>query len=146
MTRTPSAWIVLKFGGTSVSSLPNWRNIARVVAERRAAGARVLIVHSAISGITDRLERLLDAGTQKAQEEQLRAIEEGHRRLAAQLGVTPGEEIERLLDDVREIAAGVALMRAVSDRTRARVMAAGELMATHLGDGYRAARGKDENN
>ena len=141
MTRTPSAWIVLKFGGTSVSSLPNWRNIARVVAERRAAGARVLIVHSAISGITDRLERLLDAGTQKAQEEQLRAIEEGHRRLAAQLGVTPGEEIERLLDDVREIAAGVALMREVSDRTRARVMAAGELMATHLGTRFLAAQG-----
>ena len=61
MTRTPSAWMVLKFGGTSVSSLPNWTNIARVVAERRAGGARVLIVHSALAGITDRLERLLDA-------------------------------------------------------------------------------------
>ena len=141
MTRTPSAWIVLKFGGTSVSSLPNWRNIARVVAERRAGGARVLIVHSAISGITDRLERLLDAATDKEQEEQLRAIEEGHRRLAAQLGVTPGEEVERLLAEVREIAAGVALVHEVSDRTRARVMAAGELMATHLGARFLAAQG-----
>ena len=143
MTRTPSAWIVLKFGGTSVSSLPNWRNIARVVAERRAAGARVLIVHSAISGITDRLERLLDATTDNAQQEQLRAIEEGHRSLAAQLGVTAGEEIERLLDDVREIAAGVALVREVSDRTRARVLAAGELMATHLGTRFLAAQGHE---
>ena len=45
----PSAWIVLKFGGTSVSSLANWTNIARIVAERRAGGERVLIVHSAAS-------------------------------------------------------------------------------------------------
>ena len=51
-----SAWIVLKFGGTSVSSLANWRNIAKVAAERRAGGARVLIVHSAITGVTDHLE------------------------------------------------------------------------------------------
>ncbi|MDB6088949.1 MAG: Diaminopimelate decarboxylase, partial [Gammaproteobacteria bacterium] len=49
MTRTASAWIVLKFGGTSVSSLANWRNIAKVASARTAAGARVLIVHSAIT-------------------------------------------------------------------------------------------------
>ena len=55
MTRTASAWIVLKFGGTSVSSLNNWRNIAKVAAARAAGGARVLIVHSAVTGITDRL-------------------------------------------------------------------------------------------
>ena len=57
MTRTPSAWIVLKFGGTSVATLGNWTNIAGVVSERAAGGARVLLVHSAVSGITDRLER-----------------------------------------------------------------------------------------
>ena len=67
MTRTPSAWIVLKFGGTSVSTLANWTNIARVAAARSAGGARVLIVHSAVTGITDRLERLLDAATAEAQ-------------------------------------------------------------------------------
>ena len=111
MTRTPSAWIVLKFGGTSVSSLANWRNIARVVAARRAAGARVLIVHSAISGITDGLERLLDAGTEKAQEEQLRAIEEGHRQASAaqSIGVTPVRgDAEAASSTMRTIAAGVA--------------------------------------
>jgi len=30
-----AAWIVLKFGGTSVSTLSNWRNIAAVVRQRR---------------------------------------------------------------------------------------------------------------
>ena len=33
----PSAWVVLKFGGTSVAMLPNWTNIAGIIAQRRAA-------------------------------------------------------------------------------------------------------------
>jgi len=138
---TPSAWIVLKFGGTSVSSLPNWSNIARVAAERQTGGARVLIVHSAISGITDRLERLLDAAIGQAPEEELRAIEDRHRILAAELSVPLGEDVERRLAELREIAAGVALVREVSDRTRARVLASGELMASEIGARFLAARG-----
>ncbi len=141
MTPTPSPWIVLKFGGTSVSSLANWNNIARVAAERRALGARVLIVHSAVSGITDRLERLLDAATLQAPEQELSAIEACHRHLADELGVPLGTDIERILEELREIAAGIALVREVSDRTRARVMAAGELMATHIGARFLLARG-----
>ncbi|HUO20695.1 MAG TPA: bifunctional aspartate kinase/diaminopimelate decarboxylase [Steroidobacteraceae bacterium] len=141
MTRSPSPWIVLKFGGTSVATLANWTNIAQVAAERRAEGARVLIVHSAVSGITDRLERLLDAAVGQAHEEELAAIEERHRRLAADLGVSPGEDVERHFEELREIAAGIALVREVSDRTRARVMATGELMATRIGARFLAARG-----
>src|SRR5690348_18504157 len=85
VTRTASDWVVLKFGGTSVSSLTNWRNIAKVAAARHAEGARVLIVHSALTGITDRLEKLLAAARGDAQEEELRLIEERHQRLPAEL-------------------------------------------------------------
>jgi bifunctional diaminopimelate decarboxylase / aspartate kinase len=143
VSRTPSSWIVLKFGGTSVATLANWKNIARVAAARRAAGARVLIVHSAIAGITDRLERLLDAAIGQAQEDELNAIEERHRQLALELGIAPGEEVERYFAELREIAAGVALVREVSDRTRARVMASGELMATQLGARFLRTQGLD---
>ena len=138
---TPSAWMVLKFGGTSVSSLRNWANIARVIAARRALGAHVLIVHSALAGITDRLERLLDAAIAQAPEEELRAIEERHHRFAAELGVPLDAEVGRQLAELREIAAGVALVREVSERTRARVMAAGELLITPLAVRYLASRG-----
>ncbi|MGH8297753.1 MAG: bifunctional aspartate kinase/diaminopimelate decarboxylase [Steroidobacteraceae bacterium] len=133
MTRTASDWIVLKFGGTSVSSLATWRNIAKVAAARRAAGARLLIVHSALTGITDRLEKLLSAARGEAQEEELKLIDERHRRLAAELGIPLGEGCERQLAELRQIAAGIALIDEVSDRTRARVMSSGELMATELG-------------
>jgi diaminopimelate decarboxylase/aspartate kinase len=143
VSRTPSSWIVLKFGGTSVATLANWNNIARIAAARRASGARVMIVHSALAGITDRLERLLDAAIGQAQDEELKAIEERHRQLALELGITPGEEVERYFAELREIAAGVALMREVSDRTRARVMASGELMATQLGARFLRTQGLD---
>jgi len=138
---SPSDWMVLKFGGTSVSTLESWTNIARIISERRAHGARVLIVHSAITGITDRLGRLLDAAISQSHAGELQAIEERHRRLAAELGIPLGEELERQLAEIGEIAAGVALVREVSERTRARVMATGELMATHLGARFLQSRG-----
>jgi diaminopimelate decarboxylase/aspartate kinase len=139
--RTPCEWIVLKFGGTSVSSRANWRNIVEVTAARRAEGARVLIVHSALSGITDRLEKLLEAARGEAHEEELRLIEQRHRDLAAELGIELGAACERQLAELRQIAEGVALIGEVSDRTRARVLSAGELMATDLGARFLAAQG-----
>jgi len=137
----PSPWIVLKFGGTSVSSLANWRNIAQVARSRHDSGARVLIVHSAVTGITDRLEKLLDSALAQTHEGDLRAIEERHTRLAAELGIPLGVEVERYLAELRQIAAGVALVGEVSDRTRARVMSAGELMATELGSRFLRSQG-----
>jgi len=50
-----SHWVVLKFGGTSVSSVSNWKNVAGVVRARLDEGLRPVVVHSALSGITDRL-------------------------------------------------------------------------------------------
>jgi bifunctional diaminopimelate decarboxylase / aspartate kinase len=141
VTRTASDWIVLKFGGTSVSSLANWRNIAKVAAARRAEGARVLIVHSALTGITDRLERLLAAARGAAQEEELAIIDERHRRLAAELGITWGADGERQLAELRQITAGIALIGEVSDRTRARVMSSGELLATDIGARFLRTQG-----
>ena len=134
-------WVVLKFGGTSVSSLQNWRNIAAVVRERLAAGRRVLIVHSAVSGITDRLEKLLAAALAGAHEPVLAAIEERHRQLVGELGIGVSAELERYFTELRQVAAGLALMRELSDRTRARVMATGELMATEIGARFLAAEG-----
>jgi bifunctional diaminopimelate decarboxylase / aspartate kinase len=141
VTRTASDWVVLKFGGTSVSSLTNWRNIAKVTAARRAAGARVLIVHSAVTGITDRLEKLLAAARGASQEEELGIIQERHQRLADELGIPLGPDCERQLAEIRQIAAGIALIGEVSDRTRARVMSSGELLATDLGARFLRSQG-----
>jgi diaminopimelate decarboxylase/aspartate kinase len=136
VTRVASSWIVLKFGGTSVSSLTNWRNIAAVTRARLATGARVLLVHSAVTGITDRLDKMLDASLLRTQEPDLSAIEERHAQLAAELGIPLNTSVEQSLTELRQIAAGIALVGEVSDHTRARVMSAGELMATELGAAF----------
>ena len=51
--------IVIKFGGTSVSSREKWLVIADTIQKHIEAGYRVILVHSAASGITDRLQILL---------------------------------------------------------------------------------------
>jgi diaminopimelate decarboxylase/aspartate kinase len=134
-------WVVLKFGGTSVSTLANWRNIAAVVRDRLADGRHVLVVHSAVSGITDKLERLLAAAVAGAHAPLLAEIEERHRAFAAELGVGISAELERYFSELRQVASGLALMRELSDRTRARVMANGELMATEIGARFLQAQG-----
>jgi bifunctional diaminopimelate decarboxylase / aspartate kinase len=141
VSRAAPAWIVLKFGGTSVSTLPNWRNIASVAQARRATGARVLVVHSAVTGITDRLEKLLASALKQEHEEVLAGIESRHRQLAAELGIETGAEVEKHFAELRQIASGISLMGEVSDRTRARVMATGELMATQLGARFLRGQG-----
>ena len=41
-------WIVLKFGGTSVSTHENWTNIQSIITRRREEGKRVFLVASRI--------------------------------------------------------------------------------------------------
>lgn len=136
-------WVVLKFGGTSVSSRANWLRITEVVHARRAGGARVLVVHSALSGITDRLEKLLEAALAGEPEPALAAIEARHRELVAELGLAVGDRLAAHFAELRQVAAGVALMGEASDRVRARVMAMGELMATDIGEQFLRSQGLD---
>src|ERR1700691_5135676 len=97
------AWVVLKFGGTSVSSAGNWHNIAGVIRDRIAASLRPVIVHSALSGITDRLESLLTAALAGAHASPLEQIETRHRDLAQSLGIIPDPQFERFMSELRQM-------------------------------------------
>jgi bifunctional diaminopimelate decarboxylase / aspartate kinase len=141
--RSVSGWVVVKFGGTSVSTLANWRNIALVVQRRLAAGNRVLVVHSAVSRITDMLEKLLAAAQEGKPDEALKAIEDRHRQLTTELGLDVSPQLQGYFDELRQMANGIALVRELSDRTRARVMANGELMATEIGARFLRSQGVD---
>ena len=46
-----SEWVVMKFGGTSVSSGACWETIAELVRNRLADGLKPVIVHSALQGV-----------------------------------------------------------------------------------------------
>jgi diaminopimelate decarboxylase/aspartate kinase len=135
------SWVVLKFGGTSVSSAPNWHNIAGVLRQRMNEGLRPVVVHSAVSGITDRLESLLAAALAGEHSAALDRIESAHRELAQHLGIVPNQDFERFLSELKSLAAKVGLIRQLDDRMRANVMAMGELMATCLGAAFLNAQG-----
>ncbi|MEJ0006842.1 MAG: bifunctional aspartate kinase/diaminopimelate decarboxylase [Steroidobacteraceae bacterium] len=143
MARNFPQWVVLKFGGTSVSSLANWRNIAQITRSRLDTGVRVLIVHSAVTGTTDKLEKLIESALRGSHEEVFSAIQERHRRLATELEIPVSMTLERQFQELGQISAGVSLVGELSDKTRARVMAAGELMATDLGARFLNAQGLD---
>jgi diaminopimelate decarboxylase/aspartate kinase len=137
MDPTPVSFVVLKFGGTSVSTAANWANIRDVVRARQDAGLAPVVVHSALSGITDRLEALLAPGADA--EAALGWIAARHATLARELGIKVPEAVGAEVDTLRAlVAAGGATG---SDRLRARVMAAGELMATRLGAAWLATQG-----
>jgi len=142
-TPAASPWVVLKFGGTSVSSVANWSNVAQVLRERLAEGLRPVVVHSALSGITDRLEQLLTLALSGEWQPTMDQIETRHRDLARDMGVTPTLDLEEQFRRLRQIASGIALVGEVSERLRARVMAQGELMATRLGAAYLSTQGMD---
>ncbi|HUP50903.1 MAG TPA: bifunctional aspartate kinase/diaminopimelate decarboxylase, partial [Longimicrobiales bacterium] len=139
-------WIVLKFGGTSVSTAANWATIASVLRERLASGYRPLLVHSALNGVTNQLEALAAAALQRTHAPVRGEIDERHDALAAVLGLSP-EETTALLaadrKDLRELVEGVALVGELTPRTRARLLAFGERMATRLGAAYLQRSGID---
>ena len=124
--------VVLKFGGTSVSTVERWTTIAEIVSSRFSEGLRPVVVCSALSGISNLLEDLLDAAILEKHQPILDGIAARHRDLAVEMGVSP-----TILDDevasLTRLALGIALIGEVAPRIRARVMAHGELMSTCMG-------------
>ncbi|MCC6171269.1 MAG: bifunctional aspartate kinase/diaminopimelate decarboxylase [Gammaproteobacteria bacterium] len=142
-TQVGPSWVVLKFGGTSVSNERNWRSIAATCRERLATGARVLVVHSAVTGVTDRLEKLLAAALKGEHAEPLAALRARHHELSDELGLGADDGTARGFAELAQLLDGIALMRECTDRTRARVLAMGELLATEIGARYLRSVGLD---
>ena len=54
-----SPWVVMKFGGSSVSSAENWETIAALIHNRLEDGLQPVVVHSALKGVSNALEQIL---------------------------------------------------------------------------------------
>jgi len=131
-----SPWVVMKFGGTSVSSVENWSTIANLIRNRLADGLKPVIVHSALSGVSNRLETILQEAASGQTSEILQEIRAQHYQLAVDLGIDGPALLDETLHELEQLVAGVRLIREVSVRVRVRIMALGELMATRLGARY----------
>lgn len=133
-------WVVLKFGGTSVASRAAWETIAGVVRGRLEEGLRPVVVCSALAGVSDALDALLEAAVRGEGRRALPAIAARHEALARELGVEASLVSDRLAE-LERLVEGISLVGEASPRLRARVLAAGELMATRLGAAFLAAEG-----
>ncbi len=136
-----SPWVVMKFGGTSVSSAGNWRTIAALVKARLDAGLQPVVVHSALQGVSNALEEVLAGAIAGDPADPLDGIRKQHHELAKALGLDGRALLEGRMHELEQLVAGVRLVKEVSVRVRVRVMALGELMATCLGAAFLQEQG-----
>ncbi|MGY0505338.1 bifunctional aspartate kinase/diaminopimelate decarboxylase [Luteimonas sp. e5] len=131
-------WLVLKFGGTSVSSRMHWDMIARIAADR-AQDARVLVVVSALAGVTNELMAIAAGDDIPGR---IEALTVRHRALAEELGLDAqaviGEQLDALRATGNDPRAGARPFGWQAD-----VLAHGELLASRLGVAYLQAQGMD---
>jgi diaminopimelate decarboxylase/aspartate kinase len=131
-----ASWIVLKFGGTSVSTRVRWDKIAAIAHAWREQGKHVLIVVSALSGITDKLKAICEAQADAGKRAAIRdEIVARHQAMFAELELQDRaplhywlERLDALVANVRADAAGLPW--------QAEVLALGEQLSSTLGVAY----------
>ncbi|KFN50998.1 bifunctional aspartate kinase/diaminopimelate decarboxylase [Arenimonas composti] len=136
-------WTVLKFGGTSVARRAGWETIGALM-QRRAdeEGTKVLVVVSALAGVTNALQAICDAHADAdAVRAGIDALVHRHEAFADELGVERGAVRDRLAE---LIGLGVD-PRAASGALdwQAEVLAQGELLSSTLGAAFLQAQGLD---
>ena len=135
-------FVVLKFGGTSVSTRDRWETIGRIARERWEQGFKPVVVCSAVSGVTNLLEEIVAGAPHGRHEVAYEQIVTKHRDLAATLGLDVDAVLGELLGELERVARGAALLGETSPRTHARILALGELMSTTLGAAFLTAQGQ----
>jgi len=124
-------WLVLKFGGTSVAGAQQWETIASIVRVRRSDGYRVLLVCSAVSGVTNLLETLAE---QIDSQTSLSKILQIHSALAAQLRVNFSHSLAEAEQHISHCLEQIA--HTPGPEWKAALLATGEWLSTRLGAQY----------
>ena len=130
---------VLKFGGTSVGSVESILSLKDIV-EKEAKKQPVIVVVSALGGITDKLlltSRLALAGDEHYREE-FDAIVDRHHKMIDTI-ITDSQDRERLfntidslLEQLRSLYFGVYLIHDISPKTQDAILAYGERLSSNI--------------
>ncbi|MDF1796948.1 MAG: bifunctional aspartate kinase/diaminopimelate decarboxylase [Coxiellaceae bacterium] len=129
-------WLVLKFGGTSVSSRERWLNIAEKTQQYLEQGYRLVIVCSAPALISNLLIEALESAPQQNQAEPLHKIRAIYKELCQQLHLDMDELLGDDLQALTKLFQGIELLGEASDKARAKIMSFGEVMLTRLGHAF----------
>jgi len=140
--RSSARWVVLKFGGTSVSSTERWQSIASILRERLEEGLRPIVVCSALSQVSNRLEALLkDAEEGHELVGPLEELHQVHLDLAGALGLDGEKLLGDQLRELERVLTGISLTRELTPRLQARVLSTGEVLSTRLGAAWLSEQG-----
>ena len=138
MTRDKATVTVMKFGGTSVETPDRVLGVARLVAQRAAAGRGVVVV-SAFAGVTNDLIRAaqLAVSGDAAAQDVVEGICRRHYAAAGALASAAEQaHITSTLDawcaDLRSLIHGVSLVRDCSPRVLDAIASYGELFSSLL--------------
>ncbi len=134
MTRTE----VHKFGGTSVGDAARMASVASIVAGA-AHNARIVVVASAMSGVTDALVRAADAAREGRRDESVAMIESMLARHDAALTAGRVRDADLVRAAVHELGAevidvlrAVSHLRQLSASSRDRVLSLGEKLSVRV--------------
>lgn len=132
--------IVTKFGGTSVSTRMTWNNIAAITQRHFNSGAQPVIVCSALTQISNKLEKAIEAALLDEHHSIYTDIQNSHWQLAEELEVDP-QLIAHDLHQLQQWLTGIALLKQAPAKTHAQILSMGELMMTRLGHAFLQQQG-----
>lgn len=127
--------IVTKFGGTSVSSRETWEHIAAITQKHINSGLQPIIVCSALTQASNKLEKLIEAALLDEHHSLLDELTNNYLKLTKALDVEP-DLIKLDLQQLQQWLTGIALLREAPAKTHAQILSLGELMMTRLGHAF----------
>jgi aspartate kinase len=129
---------VVKVGGSLLGGADDLRRAAAALTERRRENGPMLVVASALQGVTDLLDRAAGQALDRSQNGHLGETLESLRRRHlgvlrdAALGEGVTERIERALGEVEHLVGGVRAEGELPDATYARLLSYGERLSVLL--------------
>ena len=131
--------LVMKFGGTNMGDSNAIRHSASLAGRSIKEGIKVVVVVSAMAGVTNQLLALADAAQSgdiaKANDE-IAAMRTRHFTAAQELGAAPDSEtvreIREMHETLRQAVYGVYLLRELTPRSRDLIVAFGERLSAPL--------------
>lgn len=143
--------LVLKFGGTSVGSAESL-NLVRNIVKEKAASSPLVIVVSALGGVTNDLVKCAELASNGDERYAaiLEDIEQRHIRLCNVLVPVAQRSntltrIKFLLNDLEDICRGVFLIRELSLRSSDQILSFGERLSSEIIQDYFTSDGIDSN-
>jgi aspartate kinase len=133
--------LTMKFGGTSVGSAEAFRQAAAIVQEQVATWDRVIVVVSAMSGVTDALvrgARSAAAGDKEAYGAVVAELRARHQDTVGTLFSSNGDgpallaSLRRVIDEFAVFCRSVYVLREVTPRTMDAVSSLGERLSAEI--------------